>query len=393
MTTTTTTKTETGIDPLLEELTSKTLPEVKQELAPLSEVSDERVAAVEKLINEIDMSDSNSIIFFGTKAQQKLTTISDNMLDGVRNKDIGPASASLNEMVATLRGFDVESLDPNKQGFFARIFAKIFGSTKPVVKFIQRYEEVRGQIDTVSDKLEGHKTTLLKDVASLDRLYEANLDYFHELEDYILAGEKKLEELEANVIPSLAREAKETNDMLKAQELRDLRTARDDLERRVHDLRLTRQVTMQSLPSIRLVQENDKGLVRKIQSTMANTIPLWRQQLAQAVTIYRSGEAAKTVKAATDLTNELLESNAENLKEANREVRQQIERGVFDIEVVKRANQNLIDTIEESLQIADEGKRMRASALTQLQDAESQLKEKLAAAHAHASGASTQTGA
>ena len=390
---TTTTKTQTGIDPLLEELTSKTLPEIKQELAPLSEVSDERVAAVEKLISEIDMSDSNSIIFFGTKAQQKLTTISDNMLDGVRNKDIGPASASLNEMVATLRGFDVDSLDPNKQGFFAKLFAKIFGSTKPVVKFIQRYEEVRGQIDTVSDKLEGHKTTLLKDVASLDRLYEANLDYFHELEDYILAGEKKLKDLEANVIPGLAKEAEESNDMLKAQELRDLRTARDDLERRVHDLRLTRQVTMQSLPSIRLVQENDKGLVRKIQSTMANTIPLWRQQLAQAVTIYRSGEAAKTVKAATDLTNELLESNAENLQEANREVRQQIERGVFDIEVVKRANQKLIDTIEESLQIADEGKRMRASALTQLQDAESQLKEKLAAAHAHASGSSTQTGA
>ncbi len=386
MTTTTTTETVTGIDPLLEELTSKTLPEVKQELAPISEMPAERIAAVESLIDEIDMSDSNSIIFFGTKAQQKLTTISDNMLEGVRNKDIGPASNSLNEMVATLRGFDIEKLDPNKQGFFARIFAKIFGGTKPVVKFIQRYEEVRGQIDTVSDKLEGHKTTLLKDVASLDRLYEANLDYFHELEDYILAGEKKLEQLDSEEIPALAQVAKDTNDMIKAQELRDLRTARDDLERRVHDLRLTRQVTMQSLPSIRLVQENDKGLVRKIQSTMANTIPLWRQQLAQAVTIYRSGEAAKTVKAATDLTNELLESNAENLQEANREVREQIERGVFDIEVVKRANQKLIDTIEESLKIADEGKRMRASAVTQLEEAETALKEKLAAAHARTSG-------
>ncbi len=389
----TTTETVTGIDPLLEELTSKTLPEVKQELAPISDMPPDRVAAVETLIDEIDMSDSNSIIFFGTKAQQKLTTISDNMLEGVRNKDIGPASASLNEMVATLRGFDIDKLDPNNQGFFARIFAKIFGGTKPVVKFIQRYEDVRKQIDTVSDKLEGHKTTLLKDVASLDRLYEANLDYFHELEDYILAGEKKLELLDSEVIPALAQEAKDTNDMIKAQELRDLRTARDDLERRVHDLRLTRQVTMQSLPSIRLVQENDKGLVRKIQSTMANTIPLWRQQLAQAVTIYRSGEAAKTVKAATDLTNELLESNAENLQEANREVREQIERGVFDIDVVKRANQKLIDTIEESLKIADEGKRMRASALTQLQEAETALKEKLAAAHSRASGAEPQAGA
>lgn len=390
---TTTTKTETGIDPLLEELTSKTLPQVKQELAPLEELSSERTQAVKKLISEINMNDSNSIMFFGTKAQQKLTTISDNMLDGVRNKDIGPASESLNEMVATLRGFDVESLDPSKQGFFSRLFSKIFGSTKPVVKFIQQYEEVRGQIDTVSDKLEGHKTTLLKDVASLDRLYEANLEYFHDLEDYILAGEKKLEDLDTNIIPALARESEQTNDMLKAQTLRDIRSARDDLERRVHDLRLTRQVTMQSLPSIRLVQENDKGLVRKIQSTMANTIPLWRQQLAQAVTIYRSGEAAKTVKAATDLTNELLESNADNLQQANREVRKEIERGVFDIEVVKRANQKLIDTIEESLQIADEGKRMRASAMTQLQDAENQLKEKLAAAHAHASDNLTQKGA
>lgn len=369
-------------DPLVEDLTSKTLPVVKQEMVTISELPDDRVKDVEALMNEIDMSDSNSIIFFGTKAQQKLTTISDNMLEGVRNKDIGPASEALNEMVATLRGFDADELDPEKQGFFSRIFSKIFGGAKPVVKFIQRYEDVRKQIDSVSDKLEGHKTTLLTDIASLDRLYEANLDYFYELEDYILAGEKKLQELDATIIPQLAGEVKNSDDMIKAQELRDLRAARDDLERRVHDLRLTRQVTMQSLPSIRLVQENDKGLVTKIQSTMANTIPLWRQQLAQAVTIFRSGEAAKTVKEATDLTNELLESNADNLQQANREVRQQLERGVFDIEVVKRANRKLIDTIEESLQIADEGKRMRAQAVTELEQAESELKEKLAAASA-----------
>lgn len=169
-----------------------------------------------------------------------------------------------------------------------------------------------------------------------------------------------------------------------------MRTARDDLERRVHDLRLTRTVTMQALPSIRLVQENDKGLIRKIQSTVANTVPLWRQQLAQAVTIYRSQQAAGTVKAATDLTNELLEKNAENLQQANREVREQIERGVFDLETVKTANAKLIETIEESLRIADEGKRQRAEAVVQLEECERELRSALTAASARVQETDTQ---
>ena len=168
--------------------------------------------------------------------------------------------------------------------------------------------------------------------------------------------------------------------MIITQELRDLRSARDDLERRVHDLRLTRQVAMQSLPSIRLVQENDKGLVNKINSTIVNTIPLWRQQLATAVTIYRSAQASDTIKAATDLTNQLLQSNAETLKQANAESRRQIERGVFDIETIKKANQLLIETIQESLQIADQGKKARSEALVQLQECEAELRKTLASA-------------
>ena len=180
--------------------------------------------------------------------------------------------------------------------------------------------------------------------------------------------------------------------MVQAQNLRDLRGARDDLERRVHDLRLTRQVSMQSLPSIRLVQENDKGLINKINSTLVNTVPLWRQQLAQAVTVYRSGQAAETVKAATDLTNELLQANAQNLKQANAEARRQIERGVFDIEVVKQANQTLIETIEESLAIADEGKRARAEATAQLQQMEDELRKSLAAASARIEPATSREG-
>jgi uncharacterized protein YaaN involved in tellurite resistance len=166
------------------------------------------------------------------------------------------------------------------------------------------------------------------------------------------------------------------------QRLKDLRSARDDLERRVHDLKLTRQVTMQGLPSIRLVQENDKGLINKINSTLVNTVPLWRQQLAQAVTIYRSGAAADTLRSATDLTNDLLRANAENLKSANAEARRQIERGVFDIEVVKQANQALIETIEESLAIADQGKRARAAASQELGRLEADLRRALASASA-----------
>ena len=277
-------------------------------------------------------------------------------------------------MVATIRGFDIDELDPNnKPGFFARLFGKM----KPLAKFLQKYETVKKQIDVITDKLDDHKVTLLKDITSLDRLYTANLEYFHTLENYIHAGEEKLREVDEDLIPDLQKQAENSDDMLKAQELRDLKGSRDDLERRVHDLRLTRQVTLQSLPSIRLVQENDKGLINKINSTIANTIPLWRQQLAQTVTIWRSGAAAKTIKDASDLTNELLKGNAENLKIANKSVREQIERGIFDIAVIKEANQILIETIEDSLRISEEGKVMRKQAIVELAETESKLRHAL----------------
>jgi len=358
---------------------TKSLPEVKDALVPYNEASGDERKEIESLISQIDIRDTSSIIFFGAKAQQQLTTVSDQILEGVRNKDIGPAGESLNNMVSTLRGFELDDLDPNKK---PSLFARLLGRAKPVAKFLQQYEEVRKQIDRITDDLDQHKVKLLTDITSLDRLYTANLEYFHTLERYIAAGREKLRQLDEELIPSLQRDAEGSTDVLKAQGLRDLRSARDDLERRVHDLALTRQVTMQSLPSIRLVQENDKGLVTKINSTLANTVPLWRQQLATAVTIFRSGEAARSVKGATDLTNELLERNAETLKTANIEARTQIERGVFDIESVKKANQTLISTIEDSLRIADEGKRARVVAERELVQTESALRQALASASA-----------
>ena len=345
--------------------------------------------AIDGLIAEIDLNDSNSILYFGAAAQQQLASVSDDMLEGVRNKETGPAGEALNRMVGTVRGFELGELDPNrKPGFFARLL----GKAQPVAKFLQRYEEVRDQIDTIGDELERHKTQMLVDIASLDRLYHANLEYFHHLERYIAAGEEKLRLLDQETIPAMERGAGESDSVLAAQELRDLRANRDALERRVHDLRLTRQVAMQSLPSIRLVQENDKGLVNKIISTTANTLPLWRQQLAQAVTIHRSREAAGTIRAASDLTNELLMANAENLKQGNVDARKEIERGVFDIEAVKKANAALIETIEDSLRIAEEGRQKRAEAATQLEHLETELRETLISASARASTSNATTG-
>lgn len=338
-------------------------------------------SAVDALLQEIDLNDSHSIIYFGAPAQRQLASISEDMLEGVRNKDTGPAGDALNRMVGTVRGFDIGELDPNrKQGFFARLL----GKSKPVARFLQRYEQVRNQIDAIEDDLEQHKTKLLIDVASLDRLYTANLEYFHQLERYVVAGEEKLRQIDQKVIPDLEIEAEKSQAIIAAQQLRDLRASRDALERRVHDLKLTRQVAMQSLPSIRLVQENDKGLINKIVSTTANTLPLWRQQLAQALTIHRSREAADTIRSASDLTNDLLMANAENLKQGNADARREIERGVFDIEAVKQANTVLIETIEESLRIADEGRKTRAEAANQLQVLETELRNTLVSASAQA---------
>jgi uncharacterized protein YaaN involved in tellurite resistance len=336
-------------------------------------------AALGPLLAELDLSDSHSVMFFGSSAQEQLSSISDSILERVRSKELGPAGDPLNDMVATLRGFQVGEAEPAaKRGWFSRLL----GKGRDAAKLLQRYERVRDQIEAITARLQRQQTDLLVDIETLDRLYGANMDYLYQLEAYIAAGEHKLAELDRQLIPAHEPALPDKSDTLEVQSLRDLRVTRDDLERRVHDLRLTRQVTLQSLPSIRLVQENDKALVGKIGSTLVNTVPLWRQQLAQAVTIQRGREAAATVTAATDLTNELLRANAANLQQANREARQQLERGVFDIESISEANRTLIATIEESLQIADEGRAARARARSELAVLEQQLRDSLAAATA-----------
>ncbi|MBL4627189.1 MAG: toxic anion resistance protein [Roseicyclus sp.] len=380
------------VETLVNELNAVVLLEPSADLVPLPEADEPTADQIRRRMNEIDMGDTNSIVSFGSAAQAELQQISQAMLAGVKNKDVGPAGDSLREIVGTIRGFSVDELDPNrKQSWWERLFSK----TKPIHDFMAKYEDVQEQIDKITDNLLGHEHVLMKDIKSLDKLYEKTLDFYNELALYISAGVEKLDEIDTVTIPAKEAEvqaAPEDDQVMKAQELRDIRAARDDLERRVHDLRLTRQVTMQSLPSIRLVQENDKSLVTKINSTLVNTVPLWETQLAQAVTIQRSAAAAVAVKEATDLTNELLVRNAQNLRESNRMVRQEMERGVFDIEAVKQANAELIATIEESLQIADEGKRKRAEAEVEMTKMEAELRDTLSAASARRPVAEAEAG-
>jgi len=370
----------------IEKVTAVVLPEPGRELITLEAAPPAHATEIKKRMAEIDMGNTQSIISFGSSAQAELQVISQAMLADVKNKDVGPAGDSLRNMVSTIRGFSVSELDVRRKRTW---WEKLLGRAAPFASFVAKFENVQGQIDKITETLLGHEHTLLKDIKSLDGLYDKTLTFYEELALYIAAGEAKLKDLDATDIPAKEAEVKaapEEKQVMKAQELRDLRAARDDLERRVHDLKLTRQVTMQSLPSIRLVQENDKSLVTKINSTLMNTVPLWETQLAQAVTIQRSREAAESIRSANDLTNELLTSNAENLQQTNRIVRTEMERGVFDIEAVKKANATLIATINESLAIADEGKAKRAAAEVELVKMEHELRDTLASAKARKDG-------
>ena len=378
----TTTATDLAPQPLTD-----TAAAVRDATAATLQAATERVPAerrpeIEKLAAQLSITDPGSILRFGQEAQGRATAAADAMLEGARNREAGEAGQTLSNLLGTLRGFDMSGLEP-KTGFFARLFGRARAETARVV---QRYETIKGQVEEVGDRLDTHRTRLLEDVEKLERLYGATLEWFHALGDHIAAGDMVLQRVDREAIPAVAREV-EGGDAVAAQRLRDLRAARDELERRVHDLKLTRQVAMQALPSIRLIQENDKALAAKIQSVIANTVPLWRQQLAQALAIQNMREAGRTLKQATDLTNELLTANAERLRQGNIEARTQLERGVFDIEAVKKANASLVATIEDSLRIAQEAQAQRAAASKELEKAEQDIRRALTASRPAASTA------
>jgi len=377
---------------LVEKVNAVVLAEPSSEIVPLDAATGKTRDSINERMAEVDLGNTQSIVSFGARAQAGLQNISQSMLDGVRNKDVGPAGDALRNMVTSIRGFQISELDTRRKRSW---WEALTGRAAPFAKFLAKYETVEMQIDKITGELLEHEHTLMKDIRSLDNLYDRTLQFYDDLGLYIAAGEAVIADVDARDIPAKEQavaDAPEDQQIKYAQELRDLRSARDDLERRVYDMKLTRQVTMQSLPSIRLVQENDKSLVTKINSTLVNTVPLWESQLAQAITIQRSAEAASVVKDANDLTNDLLTANAANLKQANHAIRQEVERGVFDINAVKTANADLIATIEDSLSIADQGKAKRAAAEAELKKMESDLRDTLAAAKSRKSATAKAVG-
>lgn len=332
-------------------------------------------AKVKSLFDTIDMGSSTSIISFGVDAQAGLSERSDAILSGVRNKDTGPAGEVMNGLMLQIRGLGLDDLKPGeKQSFFSKLIKKV----TPLAKFIQSYENIEGQIDGMVNKLEGEKRKLERDVLMLDGMYDEALVFFNEMAYFIEAGEMKLEDVRENDIPALAKKAQsDEGGMLDAQALRDLTERANDLERKIHDLKLTRQVTMQLLPQLRMIQDVDKSLVTKIQSSVLVTIPMWKTQIAMAITLWRQAEAIKTTKSVTDATNEMLLKNSAMLKDNSASARKEIERGVIDIETIKQVNADLIATIVEATQIAEEGQKARIAASADMLQCEADLKEAL----------------
>ena len=334
------------------------------------------------LAARIDLRDPNSITRFGQEAQGRAASAADAMLGAARNDATGEAGDALSGLLASLRGFD-PGAGAEKPGLVSRLLGRAGSGT---VAILQKYETVRGQVEVAGDRLQAHRTRLLEDVERLERLYAATLEWFHALAEHIEAGEAVIARADEGSVPEAEWAAEVGRDPLAAQRLRDLRAARDDLDRRVHDLRLTRQVAMQTLPGIRLIQENDKALAARIHSVLANTVPLWRSQLAQALAIQRMRDASGAVQAATDLTNTLLTANAEALRQGNLAARTQMERGVVDLDAIKTANAALVGTIEDSLRIAEEGKAQRSAATRELAGAEAEIRRALLAARNKAGG-------
>ena len=350
------------------------LAQSKGALVAAQELDAADTAKVYEIAKTINMSDTNSIISFGVDAQRGLTEHSDCILKGVRNKDTGPAGEVMNNLMVQVRTLGLDSLDPNaKQSLLGRIFK----SLTPVQKFIQSYETIESQVDSMVSKLEREKQTLSRDIIMLDGMYEEALKFFHDLELYIQAANLKLDEVNTVDVPALAAQVEASDSMEDTQALRDLQERALDLERKINDLLLTRTATMQLLPQLRMIQDVDKGLVNKIQSSILVTIPMWKTQIAMAITLWRQASAIKTEQAVADATNEMMVKNAALLKQGSGDARRAMERGVVDIETLKKVNGDLIETIKEATQIAIEGKKARVKAQSEMVQLEADLKTAL----------------
>lgn len=343
------------------------------------ELTPEEQKMVDAFAEQIDVTNSALVMQYGAGAQQKVASFSEKALENVRSKDLGEVGNMISDVVVDLKSFDVNEDDKGILGLFKK-------NANKIQSMKARYAKVETNINTISDKLENHQVTLLKDVATLDQLYEVNMNYYKELSMYILAGKQKLKKIEEEDIPALTKKAQESGSQADAQAVSDMTALANRFEKKIHDLELTRIISMQMAPQIRLIQNNDVLMADKIQSTLVNTIPLWKNQMVLALGLEDSTKAARAESEVTEMTNKLLLSNAEKLKQTTIATAKASERGIVDMETLKKTNASLIETLDEVSKIQTEGRAARARAEVDLRNMEDELKRKLLNMQSDAAG-------
>ncbi|MBE6088889.1 MAG: toxic anion resistance protein [Clostridium beijerinckii] len=358
-------------EPFEEEVTDVKVEESKKkEIFDESYLTEDEKTMINEFVDKIDINNTNSILQYGVGAQKKIADFSETALNNVKTKDLGEVGEMLTNVVCELKNF--ESVE-EKKGFLG-LFKK---SAEKISQMKAKYEKVEGNINKICSALENHQIQLLKDIAMLDKMYEINKVYFKELSMYILAGKKKLSKLEKDELPELAERARISGLPEDAQATNDFVALCNRFDKKIHDLELTRMISLQMAPQIRLVQNNDSLMSEKIQSTLVNTIPLWKSQIVLALGVAHSNNAAKVQNEVTNMTNELLRKNAETLKMSTIETAKESERGIVDIETLKNTNESLISTLDEVLRIQIEGREKRKAAEAELQEIEGKLKDRL----------------
>ena len=330
----------------------------------------EEQAAVDEFAKQIDITNTNLVLTYGAGAQKSIADFSESALEKVRTKDLGQVGDMITDLVTELKGFSADEESKGIKGFFSR-------QKNKVAALKVRYDKAEVNVDRISSELEGHQVVLMKDIAVMDKLYETNLQYFKELNMYILAGKQKLEEVNTKIIPELEEKARISGLPEDAQQVNDMRNMANRFEKKIYDLELTRMVSIQMAPQIRMVQNSDSLMVEKIQSTIVNTIPLWKNQMVLALGIANSQQALQSQRAVTDMTNELLKKNADALRMGSVEVAKESERGIVDLETLQHTNQQIIDTLNDVLTIQRDGSEKRRAAEAELGKIEGELKNKL----------------
>ena len=363
-------KPELTFEPFKEELQDMKIIEEKKEIVEEIELTEDEKKMIDQFVDKIEISNSNAILQYGVGAQKKISDFSQSALNEVKTKDLEEIGDILSKVVFQLKNFEEGEEKKGVFGFFKK------GKDK-VTQMKINYENAENNIDEMCNVLENHQVQLLKDIAMLDRMYDINRTYFKELCMYILAGKKKLKKLEDEEIPKLQEKAKQSNNPQDAQELNDFVALCNRFEKKIHDLELTKMISLQMAPQIRLIQNNDSLMAEKIQSTIINTIPLWKNQMVLSLGVAHATDAARVQREVTDMTNELLRKNAEILKTSTIETAKESERGIVDIETLRATNESLISTLDEILNIQTEGRQKRREAEIELRNIEEQLKDKL----------------